>query len=109
MIEDYYISGFTVLRESVTNEGGISSSTFTEIANIKARLRPLSGREIYQNDKVGYETTDRIYCGIFDIKSGDVLLAPNGKYYEIKVVRDPMSLGHHLEIDCQYKEDFQNY
>lgn len=108
MIEDYYTSGFEVKRLSYTNDGGVPSNTYTTALTIDGRMRPLSGREILQNEKLNYITTHRFYCGIHEIQSDDKIYDSNtGKVYNVELIRNPMEMDDHLEIDCKWIEDHQ--
>ena len=111
MIEDYYISdGFVTKRPSTINSGGIATVTLTDVSEISGRMRDLSGYEVVTNEKKGYTTTHRFYCAAsVDINEKDILYdSNNDKYYEVSVVRNPMQMDKHLEVDCEFKKDLQN-
>lgn len=102
MIDDYFTPGWEIQRPTTQNVGGIAKDTYALIATISGRMRPLSGGEIYQNEKNGYKTTHRFYCGIHDIQSSDRIISD--KTYEVELIRNPMSMDDHLEVDVYYEE-----
>lgn len=105
MLEDYFTNGWEIQRPTTQNVGGIAKSTYATIATISGRMRPLSGSEIYQNEKNNYKTTHRFYCGIHDIKSDDVIHDTIlDRFYEVELIRNPMSMDDHLEVDVLLEE-----
>ncbi len=105
MIEDYFTPGWEIQRPTTQNIGGIAKDTYTTILTIEGRMRPLTGSEIYANEKNNYKTTHRFYCGIYDIKSNDRIYdSIHGLIYEVEFIRNPMSMDNHLEVDVLYGE-----
>lgn len=105
MIEDYYTEDYEIQRPTTQNVGGIAKVVYNTIYNIKGKLRPLSGDEIFRNEKNNYELTHKLYCNCYDIQPTDrVYDLKNNKYYEIVFVKNPMTLNIHLEIDLKCSE-----
>ncbi|HYX06835.1 MAG TPA: hypothetical protein VE912_08900, partial [Bacteroidales bacterium] len=79
-------------------------------STIDGRLRDLSGSEVIVNEKKGYTTTHRLYCSTSeDITELDVIYdVADDLYYEAEVIRNPMHLNDHLEIDLQFHRDKQS-
>lgn len=106
MIEDYFTSGWEIQRPITQNIGGIAKDTYIMVKTIAGRMRPLTGSEIYANEKYNYKTTHRFYCGIHDIKSNDRIHDSNSNLsYEVVFIRNPMSMDDHLEIDVFLKNN----
>ena len=100
MIEDYFTPGWIIQRPTNQNVGGISKDTFATHLTISGRLRPLSGGEIFQNERNNYKTSHRFYCGNHDIKETDRIYdSVKDRTYEIQFIRNPMEMNRHLEID----------
>ena len=105
MINDYYLPGFQILSYTEVNDGGIAIKTHSVIMEIAGRMRPLSGNEMVTNEKLGYKSSHRFYCDIAEINNTHILRDPDGRIYDIKYVKNPMEMNHHLEIDCNYNPD----
>lgn len=105
MIEDYFTPGWEIQRPTTQNVGGIAKDTYSTVATIDGRMRPLTGNEIFQNEKNNYKTTHRFYCGIHDIKSDDRIHdSVLNLTYEVELIKNPMSMDDHLEIDVLFEE-----
>lgn len=103
MIEDYYIDDFKVKRQTLQNDGGgVFTPVFTDYSNVKGRLRPLTGNEILANDRIGLKTTHRFYCDVINVIVTDRIFdSVSSSSYDIKFIKNPMQMNHHLEIDCE--------
>ena len=104
-IKRHFTTGHKIQEYTPGDEGfGGSEGTWKdkEFSPISARLRPLSGEEQLSADKKTLFSTHKLYCGIHDIKEADRYVSPDGEIYNIKFVKDPMSMGNHLEIDLEY-------
>jgi hypothetical protein len=100
MIDDYFINGWEVQRPTTSNVGGIATDTYSKVLTIPGRMRPLSGGEIFQNERNGYKTTHRFYCGIYVIENTDRIHdTVHDLTYDIQLIRNPMEMNDHLEID----------
>lgn len=108
-IDSYYKSGFTVKRVTNVDDGaGSFTEQLSDLVSTYGKMRPLSGNEILANDKLNYRTTHRFYCPVIDIKPEDKIYdSTSEKYYEVKSIKNPMEMNVHLEIDCEYLEDYQ--
>lgn len=104
MIQDYFIPGFEIKRATETSNGGIVEQSYLTIATVYGRMRPLSGTEIYRNEKNNYITTHRFYCNVIDIENSD-LISKDGKTYEVKLKVNPMEMSEFLQLDCECKAD----
>lgn len=99
-INDHYIPGFTVKRSVQTNVNGIATETFSDLAEVSGRMRALTGNEILANERRGLKTSHRFYCDVIDIEIRDRIV--NGSNtFDVKFVKNPMEMNHHLEIDCE--------
>ena len=104
-IEKFYTTGHKIQEYTPGEEGfGGSEGTWSEksFSPISARLRPLSGDERLSADKKTLFSTHKLYCGIHDITEADRYVDPDGYIYNIIFVKDPMSMGNHLEVDLEY-------
>lgn len=108
-IDSYYKSGFTVKRVTNVDDGaGSFTEQLSDLVSTYGRMRPLNGNEILANDKLNYRTTHRFYCPVIDIQPEDKIYdATSEKYYEVKSIKNPMEMDVHLEVDCEYLEDYQ--
>jgi len=104
MISDLYLSGFTILRPTVTKAGGIATEVLTTVATVAGRMRPLSGNEMLQNEKLNYVTTHRFYCNRITIRPDDII-SKDGNNFNVRLIRNVMEMNSHLEIDCKLKEN----
>lgn len=108
-IDSYYKSGFTIKRVTNVNDGaGSYTKLLSDLIATYGRMRPLSGTEILANEKLGVITTHRFYCPIISVRPDDKIYDSNSdKFYEIKFIKNPMEMNDHLEVDCEYLEDYQ--
>ena len=106
MIENDFIYGFVIKRPTTVNSNGIMQTTYNTVITTSGRLRPLTGNEIYQNEKRNLRSTHRFYCGIIDIQVEDYILF-GGKYYAVKYIKNPMEANEFLQVDCEYRQDIQ--
>ena len=108
-IESYYKSGYTIKRVTNVPDGaGAYTEQLADVVSTYGRLRPLSGNEILANEKLNYRTTHRFYCPVIDVKPEDKIYDSNSeKFYEVKFIKNPMEMDSHLEVDCEYLEDYQ--
>lgn len=104
MIQDYFLPGFEIKRATQTSNGGIVEESYSTIATVEGRMRPLSGSEIMRNEKNNYITTHRFYCNVIDLNENDVI-CKDGKTYEVKLKVNPMEMNEFLQVDCECKED----
>ena len=106
-IENFYKSGYTIKRPITTiDSGGSPIETFSDFITASGRMRPLTGNEILANEKLGLVTSHRFYCAVIDAEEKDRIYDSNtGNTYEVKFVKDPMEMRHHLEIDCKLIEE----
>ncbi len=107
-IDSYYKSGYTIKRVTSVDDGaGSYTEQLSDLVSTYGRMRPLSGNEILANEKLNYRTTHRFYCPVIDIKPEDKIYdSTSEKYYEVKFIKNPMEMDSHLEIDCEYLQDF---
>lgn len=103
MIDKYYGEGFKIKRQSLQDDGGgVSVPVFTDVMDVSGRLRPLTGNEILANERIGLRTTHRFYCDVISVIPTDRIYDSNSSSsYDIKFIKNPMSMNHHLEIDCE--------
>lgn len=108
-IDSYYKSGFTIKRVTNVDDGaGSYTEQLSDLVSTNGRMRPLNGNEILANEKLNYRTTHRFYCPVTDIKPDDKIYdTTSEKYYEVKSIKNPMEMDSHLEVDCEYLEDYQ--
>lgn len=108
-IDDNFISGFTIKRPTQVSDGaGSFTPGLSTVATVSGQMRQLLGNEIIENDKLGFKTTNRFYCMVTDIKPFDKLLNPkDGLNYEVRRVHNPMSMDEFLQVDCEFKEEYQ--
>jgi SPP1 family predicted phage head-tail adaptor len=106
MISDYFIPGFKIKRLTNTGDGGGSNAqTFSNVATISGRMRPLSGSEMMRNERMNYVTTHRFYCAFTNVISATSRIEDtNGLTYEVKLIINPMNLNEHLQVDCELKQ-----
>lgn len=102
-IGSFYTAGFKIKRQSLQNDGGgVFSPVFTDYLNITGRLRPLTGNEILANERIGLKTSHRFYCDVISVIETDRIYdSSSSKSYDIKFIKNPMGMNHHLEIDCE--------
>lgn len=102
MIEDYYTSGWSTTRATVTQDnGGARVETFaSNISSFSGYLQKLSGREQIWNKREQEYTTYRFYCDISnDIAYGDILTDSDSNTYNIISVDNPGGQNHHYECE----------
>jgi len=110
-IERWYIAnGYKVKRPTISNVGGVQTIVWAFGQTFSGRLRDLAGNEVVVNEKKGYTTTHRIYCAVtVDMKETDVIYdVGSGLYYEVVIIRNPMKLNDHYEIDLEFHRDKQS-
>ena len=100
---------FEILSPTETNDGGIVEKTYSVAMTIEGTMRPLSGNEIITNEKLGYKSTHRFYSDIYSIETNQLIRnVGNQKVFEIRNIKNPMEMDHHLEVDCEYNPDLQS-
>jgi|GEM_PF-4217840 len=102
MIQDYFRDSFDVLRKmDVIDPGGaVTEGEDQLILKTTGRMRPLSGKEIYINEKRNYKTTHRFYCPFGDVQANDLVHdTVNDIYYEVKLPINPMEFGEFIQAD----------
>lgn len=97
-IEDYYTQ--TIITKRTTTSKSTMGSTADSWATnltILGVIRPKGGKEITYNDKREIVSDYILYCASADIVKKD-LVTNGGNRYSVIFVKDPMSMGHHLEV-----------
>lgn len=101
-IADQYKPGYKIKRPAYSNVNGIATETFSDLSDISGRMRPLTGNEVLANERLGKKTSHRFYCDVTDVEERDRIYDSNNNLtYDIKFVKNPMEMNHHLEIDCE--------
>lgn len=110
-IETYWVSGFEIKRVTkVDDNAGSYTEQLSKVSDTVGRLRPLSGNEILANEKLNLITSHRFYCPVIDVNEGDYIYdTVKPRLFEVKYVRNPMDMDEHLEIDCLFKKDHQEF
>lgn len=110
-IESYFRPGFDVKRViKVDDTAGSWTEELSKVSDLNGRLRPLTGTEILANEKLSLITSHRFYCPVADVVEGDYIYdTVKEKLYEVKFVKNPMEMDDHLEIDCLFKKDHQDF
>ena len=104
-IKRFYTTGHKIQYYDPGDEGfGGSEGEWKDkdFSPIVARLSPLSGEQRLSADKQTVFADAKLYCDVLDITEADRYVSPDGDVYNIKLVKDPMSWGNHLEIDLEY-------
>ena len=102
-IERFYTPGHRIEAYVETSQGfGGPVYHWKPKHTLAGRLRPLSGDERLSADKQTVFADHRFYCAVEDITEADRYVSPGGDIYDIKFIKDPMSMSNHLEIDLEY-------
>jgi len=106
-IERYFETGFVAEKRNRTataiggfEEEWVADTAIAPAGAIMGRLRPLSGDEQLSADRQTPYATHRFYTGIHAITTHH-RIKRNGRVYRVKVVRDVMTMGRHMEIDLE--------
>lgn len=103
-IDRYFETGFVVEKRNrtATAIGGFEEEWVadTAVGTVMGRLRPLSGDEQLSADRQTPYATHRFYTGIHAITTHH-RITKGGRVYRVKVVRDVMTMGRHMEIDLE--------
>lgn len=102
MIGRFYNKTIVIKRITSRQVATGFQETEAEIGTVRCRIRPLSESEIYANNKNGIDSNYRAYCNVTDIQTGDIVYQGEVSY-EVKQVKNPMDMGHHLEVDLLHK------
>lgn len=107
MIDDLFKEGYKIQRYTTSISNGISTKTYTDLfTGVKGRMRPLNANEVNAAFSQGYTANFRFYCKPLEseLRPSDRIVDMIGlKTYEIKAIRDPMSMGEIWQIDCEIK------
>ena len=99
MINRLFEPGHVIERKThKKNDIGGWKEEWTTHALVVGLIRPLSGQERLSADKHTLVATHKFYCSPIDIKEGDRLIKDD-RVFDVVFVKDPMSMGHHLEVD----------
>lgn len=107
-IQSWFKLEWEILDPAESNDGGIAKKTYSVGLSVYGWLRPLTGNEVLSNEKLGFKSTHRFYTDISAIDNTQLIRkVGENKIYEIRNVKNPMEMDHHLEIDCEYNPDLQ--
>lgn len=102
MIRNCFNITINTERKAVTTDIYSTNKTNygASLSNVKSRRRILNGKEIDNNMKRGFETTDRFYTDVVDITTDDNILF-NSEIYNVKIVDNPHDYADFLQIDAK--------
>ena len=103
VIGRYYEAGWKVRTTTYTDTdiGGREVDSTTDVT-VAGRMRPLSGDERLSADKQTLYATHRFYTDPVTVGQDDNIISPDGDLYRVVFVKDVMTMGRHLEIDCEW-------
>jgi len=85
------------LTETDDGQGG-TTSAWADSGTFKARISSLSAQERMAQDKTTTYATHRVYCDNMTVTTAD-RIKWGSYYFEIKGIKNPSEIYHHLEID----------
>jgi SPP1 family predicted phage head-tail adaptor len=94
------VTVYTV-TESISTTTGENVKTNSTGDVIRARISPLSQREIYYANKNNLETTHRMYCDYSTLFSAGDRVAVGTSTYEIMGITNPSEWNKFLQVDLK--------
>jgi hypothetical protein len=103
-VERFYEAGWRIYKPVDTQDGaGGVVSTYSLLATVSGRMRPLSGNKQISAEKMTYFADHRFYCAPTDLQEY-YMLAKAGSTdttYTVKHAADMMHMGRLLQTDCE--------
>jgi len=89
-------------NNGVRGSDGTYTDVWATLSTPKLHVRQLTGKEVEDNKKLGFDATYRWYdfTGSLDITTKDRIVY-NSENYLVERVNDPHFMGNHKEIDTR--------
>jgi len=97
----------TIQRATSTRQtDGTYSEVWADLSEPNLHIRQLSGKEVEENKKLGFNITHRWYdfTGTLDVTAKDRIVH-NSDVFEIIRVDNPHWMGNHKQIDTRIIKD----
>jgi len=111
MIEDYYVSGFSIKGITNTKDGlGSNTKVLSDVvASLNGKMRPLSANESYKYQQMNVNATNRFYCSYNASILQEHIIYDGINYYDIIGIINPMNDNEFMQIDCSLNNRYADY
>lgn len=93
------------IQERVETGSGFGGADYTWVdkLTIDGILRKVSGSEPLTGGAHRPDINAIFYCDVHpEIENKDRYVSPEGEWYHIEYINDPMGMGNHFQIDLKY-------
>jgi len=98
-ITSFYMTGIlSNIPSFMQNESGEIVKTSGVTYDISGRIRPMTGDEIIVAEKLNMISTHILYCPVGSEINDTSIIIDGANSYNVKFIKNPMSMNHHLEI-----------